>query len=216
MTPAELLSEFRRTTFDNVVPYFWSNQEIYQYIDQAHVEFVRLGLGGVRDSRSELTYVTAFADEDFLELSPKILKLVSARRAEDDCPIDIVGAGHPDALQRRSAGQLRSLVTGEDDGGVRPVNVPDEDTELRLVVRRLPFETITGADSVFEIPEEHHRSLLWGAMSMAYSKEDAEGEAHDAEKAARYWQQFLTKCREAFLENARKGGSRRSVAYGGI
>lgn len=216
MTPAELLSEFRRTTFDNVAPYLWSNSEVYGYIDQAHVEFARLGLGGIRDSRSELTTVTASAGEDFLVLSPKILKLVSARRADSDEPVDVVGAGHPDALRKRGTGRLYALVTGEDDGGVRPVNVPDEDVELRLHVRRLPLAKITDGASVFEIPEEHHRSLLWAAMSMAYSKQDGDGEAQDDAMAKDCWQQFLNKCSEAFLENQRRGGSRRCVAYGGI
>jgi hypothetical protein len=213
MRASVLYDEFRRRAFDTAEPYLWSETEVYSYLDQAQRDFVRLS-GGIRDSRNPDCYITTAPEEPYVEISETIMKIVRARRVDTGALIDVIGASHPDALCTPHAGPVHSIVVGEDEHAVRCVNVPEEEVEIQLTVQRLPLKHLERSTDFVEVREEQAYWLLPGALALAYRKEDAE--TKDDAKADKYQAEFERLAATAFLENKRRHGAARSVAYGGI
>ncbi|MGA0610098.1 hypothetical protein [Caldimonas sp. KR1-144] len=212
MDAGTLLKSFRLKVHDTKAPYLWSDAEFYGYADQAQREFVRL-IGGLRDSRSEVTRVSVAAGDEFIPLDPRVIEVVSARNGEGR-PVDVISAGHADARATPRVSRLVALVAGEDEGGVRPVGIPELDDTLQLVVKRLPLEKITGAGDEFELRDEHQDALLDGVCSLAYLKQDVE--TLDKSKASDFKALFEQAAARAFREARRRAGRGGTVAYGGL
>jgi hypothetical protein len=213
MRASVLLNLFRQRAFDTVEPYLWSDAEVYGYLDQAQRDFVRLS-GGIRDSRNPDCYITTAPEEPYIDISESILKIVRARRTDTGAPIDVISGSHPDALSTPYAGCLRAIVVGEDEHAVRCVNIPEEEIEIQLTVQRLPLKHLTLGTDFLEVREEHAYWLLEGALALAYRKQDADGA--DEAKADKFQAIFEMNAAKAFLENKRRHGAARTVAYGGI
>jgi hypothetical protein len=212
VTVEDLIDEWRRRVFDTVAPYLWSDTEALIYANKAHTDFVRL-IGGHRDRTSEVTDLVVPTGATEVDFDPRILKVVSARDTADSRPIDLVGPTHDLARAVVRSGRLLALVTGEDEYTLRPVNVPDVDYTLKLVVDRLPLEPLTDT-STLEVREENALDLVFGMMAYAYGKQDAE--TRNDEKATAAGAEFRRLAAAAFLEKRRRMGSNRTVAYGGI
>lgn len=212
MQAGEVIEAFRRRVFDTVKPYLWDDDDALEYINQAYVNWVRL-TGGIRDSQGELCSATVAADSTFFELDERILKVVSARRVVDGRTLFMYGPNSEEARLKPTSGQLVGFIEGEDTTGVRPIYIPDVDYEITMVIDRLPLAAIKDEKTELELREDQSLKLVYGMMGMAFMKDDVE--TRDTSKADAYTALFENDARRAYLEKRRRGGSSRTVLYGG-
>lgn len=223
MTPQELLTVFRDTTRDTVAPFLWAESEIYMYMAHAQQELVR-AVGGIADSRSDLTQVTLQAGRSYYPLSHKILKITTAYWDDTGKELTLYNEENlpPRGRTLRDAvGTPDALIIGMDAGYMRIDPVPDEAADggvIRLVVYRLPIKPLLGESGCetpgFEVAEQHHLHLLAGMLGQAYKKQDAETFNGSSAKAST--EEFMQYCDRAKREKERREHRPRVVSYGGL
>lgn len=225
MDSTRLYELFRSDVADEAKPYLWKESEVWEYMDSAYKTFVRL-TGGVADFTSSITEVSATAAEPTSQISKRILRIMSARRASDGRDIEIINATDvgrmttPDYGQLKplvmdsTPGPIRCMVIGMQRGVVRWINVPEVDETVNLHVYRLPTEDITGDGQEFvDVDDHHHIKLLLGMKALAYQKQDAE--TFDRSKATENEILFTRYCEQVRAEFEREKHKTRVVAYGG-
>jgi len=225
MTPAALLALFRAEVRDEVAPYLWADAEVLAYLDDAQKMFCRL-TGGIADASSAITQLTATAGDEFLSFSPRILKLRSARLRADGRTLELLNLEDLETSYLSSdygvhggyridsrPGTVRALVLGMQANSARLVAIPVEDTEIALVVYRMPLEDIAATDDELEIDEQHHRHLLLWMKHLAHMKQDAE--TYDRGRAEEFRTGFLVYCDRAKAERERREHKYRAITYGG-
>lgn len=226
MLSDELLNFARADLGDSLKPYFWSDAEMYAYMDSAYKAFIRL-TGGVADFTSPITEVSATANEPTSEVSKRILRFMSAQRASDSRPVEIINSTDIGRLGRSDYGSNRpftlsdqvgpvvAMVIGMQRGIVRWVNVPEADETIKLHVYRLPLNDITcGGQEFVDIDDQHHIYLLNAMKALAYRKQDAE--TFDKALAEENEVAFARYCALVKSEFEREKHKTRVVAYGGL
>lgn len=226
MNSTELKDLFRRDVIDLEVPPLWSDEEVFTYMNDAYVMFVRL-TGGVADFTSAVTELDVVEGEPLATLHPSILRVMSAKRRSDDREIEILNSTDIGRMTTSDYGQLKpllmstqrgpvtKLVIGMQRGVGRWIFVPDANDTVDLLVYRLPLERITGEGQEFvDVEEIHHFHLLKWMKSLAYRKQDAE--TFDRARAAENEALFLAYCQQVKAEWERYKHKNRVVAYGGI
>ncbi|HAR06371.1 MAG TPA: hypothetical protein DCR72_12505 [Pseudomonas sp.] len=186
MDRARLLRLFRYDTQDTAEPYLWSDEWVFDHLDEAQDEACIRGrlLHAAGDAAVcevavapgqavyplhpalyELTYVA-------IEVGGrrKLLKLISLE-ALDDWREDWRGA----------EGEPRFAV--QDDTGLRLVPSPFEAGRLLLEGYRLPLNRLADDEATpLEIHRAHHRKLIEWVKHRAYMQPDSDG--IDLERAA--------------------------------
>ena len=226
MTSDELFDAFREDVSDLASPHLWSDSEVYRYMNDSYVMFVRL-TGGVPDSTSPLTQIPVYTGEANAEISPLILRIRDAQLVSLGRPLKIINhtdlplVSLPDYGTIRDvylnnlSGEVRYMLIGQQRGLVTWIQVPAEDDTVQLSVYRLPLERIVGPEQEFsDIGEEHHEHLLLWMKARAYGKQDAE--TFDKGRRDEYKAAFTEYCSMAKAEWERAKSKVRSVAYGGI
>lgn len=226
MTSDELYDLFRKDVVDTVRPYFWSDEEVYAYMNDAYFMFVRL-TGGIPDYNSDATFVTASEGESESEVDLSILRFRGASLSPSFEDIEIINAQDVGNLTdsdygvlRRlnaptSTGKPRYMVTGQEEGLVTWVPIPDKDYEVRLLLDRLPLSEITDAGQSFTgVQPHHHLHFLKWMKSLAYRKQDAE--TFDLARADREQADFYGYCELSKREKGTYKNKVRVVSYGGI
>lgn len=226
MDSTRLYSLFRSDVSDLERPYLWTDDEVWEYMNDAYKMFVRL-TGGISDFTSAITEVSASAGEPTSEVSKKILRFMSARRASDGRDVEIINStdigrmNTPDYGQLKpmildnTPGPIRCMVIGMQRGVVRWINVPEVDETVNLHVYRLPLDDITGdAQELTDVDEHHHVHLLSGMKALAYRKQDAE--TFDRARADENELRFARYCSAVKAEHEREKHKTRVVSYGGI
>ena len=232
MDITSLFDLFRQEVVDEAVPYLWSDDEVWDYMDDAQKTFCRKAWG-ISDARSALTTLDIAEGDDWAEISNRILKIRHARRTSDGRDLTVIsfeqiqtgaaglddyGQRHRITVDETTTGPVSHLITGMDQGAVRLYPIASEDDTIRLVIDRLS-STITG-DAVdidgyqLEIPEQHHRALLHWMKHRAYSKQDAD--TFDKGKAVEFEDRFLRYCAAAKAEKERLEQPTGPIAYGGL
>src|SRR6478735_540587 len=184
MLPSELLVSFRSMMRDESTPPLWTDDDILQYMTRAQDDLARV-IGGISDSRSNLTYITMQARVAYYPVSQRILKIEHIYRDDTGEPIQLMNSQNLDSAGsslRDPVGRTTSAIVGMDQDFVRLDPVPDE-TEagkrLRMHIYRLPLP-VTHVDDCgethehLEIHEHHHLHLLIGMAAQAHMKQDAE------------------------------------------
>ncbi len=216
MNSTEIVAEFRRSMSDEVLPYLWSDEEAYLYLDDAQKMFCRL-TGGLGDGSSAVTQLAYTAASDWVDTSPLILKIRAAADAATGRPVDILNFEDMRATGRKFDGTLgvpRAIVIGIEENRVRLYPAPAVDGQVNLIIDRLPLKRITDSDQKLEIAEQHHIHLIMWMAYRAYSKQDAE--TMDKRKADSFEARFQAYCFEAKAEKDRAMHKTRTVRYGGI
>ena len=228
MDIVDLYSLFRREVRDLVTPYFWSDEEIYAYMNEAQNMFCRLQ-GGIADSTSVAAQIGVSSGDAFSDIHPRVLKIRHAQLASNNRELELLNfedletrVSCDDYGQRSgfkldsTEGPVKAMVLGMEPTKVRLLNIPQEDDTINLIVYRLPLEEITipiGAQPL-EIPEQHQRSLLYWMKALAYEKQDAE--TYDRGKAVEFGEKFRAYCDQAKAERERSEHKYRATAYGGL
>lgn len=213
MTTTELLALFRLETMDNVVPYFWSDPQIYDYIDAAQKQFCR-DTNGIEDSRSFTIDILADGTE-WYTYDPRILKLRKAHDPLTGKEYEFIASdkmrGNSMRFDSRQ-GPLEALITGLEKNTLRAYPKPNTAITLELSTFRLP--TTVGVGDAFEIDEQHHRFLLHWVKHLAYSIPDAD--TFDKRASENYEQKHNAYCLKARGEENRVRRPVSTVTYGGI
>lgn len=221
---------YRSEVGDTALPYLWTDEEVWRYMNDAYRMYVRL-TGGVGDITSSITSVDIVAGEATAEVSPLILKyreatldstgkkLIVANYTDVLSSVDTDYANLRSLYENRTPGAIQAMVIGEDvnrkRGIVRWIQIPQVDDIVKLSVLRLPLETIDGPGYEFDdIGEEHHEALLMWMKHRAYAKQDAE--TFDKGKCTEFKQSFEDYCGFAKSEVERNKSKVRIVSYGGI
>lgn len=215
MTSGDLLNLFRLEMSDQVEPYLWSTAEVYGYIDDAQKMFCRKTDGLSDATTAAVTQLPIALGASYVNTHKSILKLRGATRADNGATVEIINYEDLAACGWRydgRTGPVKVLVIGEETNKARVYPVPNEAVTLKLLVFRMPLNTIEYDDD-FEIGEEHHRHLLNWVKCLAYLKQDSE--TFDKNKASEFENKFLGYCTEAKAEMRRKAHKHRTVAYGG-
>ena len=226
MRSEELFDAFRKDVADMSAPHLWSDSEVWRYMNDSYVMFVRL-TGGVPDSTSPLTQIPVYTGEANAEISPLILRIRDAQLVSLGRPLKIINhtdlplVSLPDYGTIRDvylnnlSGEVRYMLIGQQRGLVTWIQVPAEDDTVQLSVYRLPLKRIVGPEQEFsDIGEEHHEHLLLWMKARAYGKQDAE--TFDKGRRDEYKAAFTEYCSMAKAEWERAKSKVRSVAYGGI
>ena len=226
MDSTGLYDAFRKDVVDTARPYLWSEEEVWRYMSDAHLQFVRK-TGGIPDFLSEATEVAVVAGEATAELHPSILRILSATRRSDNQPVEIININDIGKMRSSDYGQVKSIimdtltgkvrymVTGMQHGVVRWVQVPEFDDTVDLVINRLPLNRITGdKQEIFEVAEEHHIRLLDWMKHLAYKKQDADTFNQKASDLGEIG--FEKYCSQVKAEIERYKHKTRVVSYGGL
>lgn len=226
MTAYELFDHFRSNTRDVSPAYFWTDEEVWMYMNAAYRMFVRL-TGGIADFTSEATEVSIVSGVAEAELHPSILRIMSAYRRSDEVEIEIINPTDLGRIRSSDYGQIKQIYLDTTSGPVRYmllggqknlvrwVQVPAADDTADLMIYRLPLEQITcGEQELTEVEEDHHLYLYDWMEHLAYLKKDAD--TFDPNGAALAEARFRKYCAEVKAEWERYKHKHREVAYGGI
>ncbi len=228
MTPSQLYDFFRSDIVDSVLPYLWTDDEVWEYMDDAYSMFVRL-TGGIPDATSDVTKVAVTAGAAFSPVSELILKIRRATLAStglplaiknvEDTPLGSTGdyGAQPQVAADSQPGIIRTMVIGEQDGLCRWIQLPATDDVVNLVVYRLPLNIISeasGDNDLNEVHYRHHRNFLLWMKHRAYGKQDAE--TFNKAKSEEFKDSFESYCVLAKAEKDRQKSKVRIVRYGGL
>ena len=224
MKSEELYDLFRTDIVDSVQPYLWTDTEVWLYMNDAYVRFVRL-IGGVTD-KLEVPIIT---DEAEATVSPAILKFLDIRLSDSkqvtvinytDMPLSpYLDYNNIKTLYLNPRpGPVEYMIVGDRgmaSGKVTWVQTPQVDDTATMFVYRLPLVQIVGEGQEFsDIGQEHHEALMLWMKHRAYGKHDAE--TFDKSKSEDYKQEFIDYCGAAKAEWERYKTKVRVVAYGGL
>lgn len=230
MSAAEdVVAIFRSDTRDTVAPYLWSDDEVYEYLNDSYQTYVRLS-GGIPDFVSDELVVTVSTGERIVDLHPSILRVIGAFRTSDGVEVvtrNIEDVGTSTERSTDDYGLTRSRMMANQSGAVRfmvlgvapnramLVDTPVTDDTLNLHVMRMPLESaVTTYSALSDIPQRHHRALTLWMQHRAYNKQDAD--TFDPKASLRAREEFERYCVAIEAETARKMAKPRVVAYGGI
>lgn len=244
-TPEKLKDRFR-TDLDDVnggtqgEDFLWSDEEVFEYLDEAQREFVRetkilrssYPFKQTLNDGSEFTALTFTASgaDGFLDYNPRIIKTLNARMQVENRsePLAILNfeqlnEGYFDSdyhwLFRRNwqaqTGPARFLITNMEENKYRLVPIPVLDDVVELIVLHQPVYDITCESTTFEVTDrEDQKTILLYAKSLAFMKQDAD--IYDKDLADRFEAAFVRKVARRTREIYRQRFRAQNVKYGGI
>ena len=226
MDTTGLYDRFRGRIKDTKAPYFWTEDEVFEYMDLAYRKFVRL-IGGISDFTSEATQVDIIAGEASGVLHPSVLRVLTAQRQSDNGDITIINYTDLTLPNVGDYGKVTSMrldntvgvvhkgVIGMQKGLVRWIYVPVADDTALLTIKRLPLNRLTDFDQeISEVEEDHHLALIDGMFAEALLKQDAD--TFDLGKSENFEAKFRAYADSVRAELERYEFKPRVVQYGGL
>lgn len=179
MTLAQLITQFRIQAKDAIEPYFWSDDMVTTWLNEAQAEAAirarliyeaseaevcEVAVTSGTDSYALSAYLFEIAYQAFLPTDGKkriLLRLVS---------VEWLDRHHPH--WREETGMPRWMM--QTDNAVRLAPEPDTDGTLYLEGYRLPLADLAEDTDTPEINAAHHRHLIDWALFRAFSIPDTE------------------------------------------
>lgn len=182
MTLAELIRRVRTQSNDTVEPYFWSDQDITDWLNDAVAEACVRGRLVHESVLPDVCVIDVVAGQSVYPLHPALYEITSiihyldaSPRAE---PLRLVSTEWLDAnvhdwreLERRPEYAIQG------DKGIRLVPRPERGAQLRIEGFRLPIERMKLEEKATVMPEinqAHHIHLIQWAMYQGFSIPDME------------------------------------------
>ena len=194
----------------------WSDTELNSYMDAAQKEFARRTDYFSDASTAAIVQIPFVADDIFLPLDPRVIKIRSAKLITNKTKIFPVTYADMDNRVSNpsdynspfqfgsiidwesSEGTPRYIITDIEINTIRISPIPVVADTLDLMVYRLPLEDITDVSQCLEVVEEdYQRGLLFYMKYMAYLKNDID--TYDARL-----QQAALENHENFIETAHR------------
>lgn len=243
-TPTQLKDRFRLDVMDveggtGGADFLWSDQEIYDYMDEAQRMFVRRTeilrkTSGFTPALTSITYTAPLGDpvdaDGYITPHAKIIRPLRARMtvAANREPLDIVTAEDMDQgiydkdygtrftqNWQDKAGPARYLVTNLTDTAWRLVPIPTVDDVVQLTVLHMPLNDVSATLAALEVTEreDQHIIKLW-MKHLAFLKQDAD--IYDKELSDKFEAAFEKKADERRREIRRTRFRHTGMRYGGI
>lgn len=232
MKTEDLLSIFRNMADDVAEPYFWSDDIFYAYLTDAINKYCELGKA-IRDHTSSLTTLEYTADNPWVPLDEKVLRVIAAYDDVTKTKMTVLDweTYESEGIDRSSAdyntyltvhrypdstGRVHSVIMGMEDNKLRLVNIPVENGTLSLIIERYPLYPISENNLDIEgVPITDRLHLLEWVMHRCYAHQDAE--MFDPQKSELARLNFLNAMREVDSRNMKKTNRpNRATGYGGI
>jgi hypothetical protein len=155
MNSSELLDLFRKEMSDSAEPYLWSDEEIFNFEDDAQAMFCRK-TDGIRDSTTAaVTKLALTPGTSVLAIHATIKRIRNARRGDTGRPLEIINA---DDMPKRgwyfdgTAGEPKALILGMDEDSARVWPVPNTASqfiyattaEVALDASTVPLTSVDG------------------------------------------------------------------------
>lgn len=213
MNSTTLLDYWRAQVMDQALPFLWTDDEAWAYMNDAQLQFCRKTEGIPDATTPEVVQVPVELGEIFADVHPSILTFREAHLLSTGDSLDILN--HTDVRKWDNAsGNVTAMIVGMERNKVRWNKTPTVDDEVDLLVFRLPLTTIDAADQEFEIDEIHHLYLAEWMSHRAYLKPDVE--TFDKQASDRARMNFENYCAQVSAEQRRYKQKPRAVRYGGI
>ena len=164
MTLRQLIKAFRVLSNDKVEPYFWTDEEVTGWLNDAQAEAC---LRGRLLHAVETLPVTA-GRADYM---PKLYEIISGQMEHDGKTECLYIATHDTA--GLPGGQGESKYITQDDNHITLLPAPVRDGTLLLHGYRLPAD-MRQPDDEPEIHRAHHRHLVQWALHQAFGIPDTE------------------------------------------
>lgn len=206
-TVGDLIRAFREDEKDAIAPYFWSDNQLIRWTNEALTEFAELSRS-IYDEQSLVTLIPYGAGETRFELDP--------------CIIDVLGAwveGRPHCELRRN---LMTFGNGFRGGywlayngcsshfhfdGVGALHLhpkPSSAGEIRLRVIRRPVRDLAACDKIPDLLPGDRRHLLSYIAYKAYRVN--EGETYSIESSNNHLARFESACQSALEKSILRRG----------
>lgn len=197
MKLTDLIRRFRTEANDKAQPYFWSDLEVTDWLNDAEDEAALRARLIYEQVDADVCEVSIESGEASYELHPSLYELSNMHfKILGDSRRYPVVMKSPEELDRiqpdwrervglGSNGWCGGLYLMQSDKGIRLAPVPDQDGTLFIEGYRLPLDPMKLADKETvepEINKAHHRHLIQWALHKAFSIPDTE--AFDATRAA--------------------------------
>lgn len=182
MTLAELIRRVRTDANDKVEPYFWSDEDVAAWLNDAVNEAAVRGRLIHESQNPDLCRIEVEAEQAVYQLHSALYELTHLGFYPADC-------SRPSMLMLKSTEQLDAFIpewrasTGkplyavQDDTTLRLVPKPDQDGILMLEGYRLPLSSMDLDDkdeAAPEIYQQHHSYLVHWALHKGFSIPDME------------------------------------------
>ena len=189
MKVADFIDGFRSTVGDNEEPYFWSDEDIVRYLNEAVQEACeRAKL--IEDRRTpEVCSVVVVSGQDTYDLHASVFeikRLALGGRVLDETSVEELDCDAP-GWERRT-GTPRQFIfeqaSGASPASIRLVPAPASSGAIALTVYRGALKPLRADVDLGkpELPERFHERLLDWVLHRAYLKQDAD--TFDPNKAA--------------------------------
>ncbi len=195
MNVKELIEAFRVDSLDRVSPYFWNNETVIRFLNEAEDEAcIRQKL--IREKVDPtICRIDVQQGVSTYELDPRVIDIVYASLvfvgSENMLPYvlgkttsDELDAARP--LWRAFPFRPQSIICY--DTSIEVDCKPDTDYVINLEVNRLPLAPMKQLADCPEINRIHHRHLVKWALFRAFSMPDAD--TFDGKRAAIFENQF--------------------------
>jgi hypothetical protein len=203
----QLFDTFRARAFDTERPYLWSDDELQEFLDDAHNEAAERGLLLRDATTAEICEVAISAGTAAYPLDPRILVVIRAKLDSQTRPLEVTSTPALDRCDpgwESRSGSVNAIAIDAEGAGwtATLVGPPTAAGTLRLHVFRLPLESIDGDTDEPEINPRLHVRLVDWMMARAYAKKDAE--TQDDAKAAQHEAIFTSAFGQRVDANARR------------
>lgn len=191
MNLGELRDRFRRETNDLVKPYFWSDDELVAWLNEAQEEACRRALLLV-DSTSDAAVIDLSAGDIGADLHPSVIFVRRAIRGNGQALIPRVARSMDEEAPGWELAQPSTpyvFVPDWQTGYLRFYPPAKNAETIRLTVVRTPLNPMVNDEDAPEIRSQYHAYLLDWVKSRAYGKQDAD--SYDPKKADFHEKQFI-------------------------
>lgn len=210
MTLEELITMYRALAQDKADPFLCGDELLTIYANEAQNEACRRG-ELLRDSRHEMCSIAYVANQETVDIDPRIVKIKRAYADGHpvvDVSVDELDEVSPmwqtDSIRERPTHLVSGLTTGVRHLWPRP----KEAGTITLTVQRLPLCKLANDFDEPEIREEAHMGLVEWMLYRAYSSEDTEmynptkAAVHEAKFIAEFGRKASTR-NETWMRNGR-------------
>lgn len=178
MTLTELIRRFRTLSNDRVAPYFWSDADVTDWLNDAQRQACIRGRLLREDDLDAVCLIPLVLAKKTYVLHPAVYEIINIRMIRGtDRPVDrdIVSSEWLDGKLsdwRNQVGDSRFVI--QNDTTIRVVGEPIVGDALKLECYRLPIEVLEYGDDEPEIHSAHHEHLIQWALHKAFSIPDAD------------------------------------------
>lgn len=173
MNLRELIDAFRVEADDRAKPYFSSDQQVIDWLNEAEREAcIRARL------IHEVVEISVAAGDPGIVVDPLVIEIFHAQLVDSGGRITELWPTERMEMDRRRRGWRSETRCPDgyvhDDKSLVLNAIPDADYTLRIEVYRLPDMDMAEVTSAPEIAEIHHRQLVDWALYRAFSVPDAD------------------------------------------